>query len=72
MERAADTVREPEGPFARREPDVVELSLLLPGWQIDALESAARRHGLTTGQMLRRWISDKLAQLPLPAGDPAI
>jgi hypothetical protein len=43
---------------ARTDHEVVELSLLLPRWQADALESAARDRGMTTGQMLRRVIAD--------------
>jgi hypothetical protein len=45
----------------RSEPEVVELSVLLPSWQAEALEEAARDHGLTTGQMLRRLIGDLVA-----------
>jgi hypothetical protein len=42
----------------RLDQEVVELPLLLPRWQALALESAARRRGMTTGQMLRRVITD--------------
>jgi hypothetical protein len=42
--------------------DVVELSLLLPGWQLSALEKAARHKGLTTAQMVRSLIRDYLFQ----------
>ena len=38
----------------------VELSLLLPGWQAAALESAAHSEGLTAAQLLRRLIQDYL------------
>ena len=38
--------------------EVVELPLLLPRWQVMALEAAARRRGMTTGQMLRRVITE--------------
>jgi hypothetical protein len=38
--------------------EVVEVPLLLPRWQIAALEEIARRHGLTTGQLIRRVIAD--------------
>jgi hypothetical protein len=37
--------------------EMVELSLLLPEWQLVQLESAARSQGLTTGQMIRRLIN---------------
>ena len=36
--------------------EVVELSLLLPGWQAAALEATAHREGVTTAQMIRRII----------------
>ena len=38
--------------------EVVEVPLLLPRWQIAALEEMARRNGLTTGQLIRRVITD--------------
>lgn len=40
--------------------DVVELPLLLPRWQVDALEEAASVRGMTTGQMIRRVFSEML------------
>jgi hypothetical protein len=43
---------------ARSDMEVVELPLLLPRWQAQALEAAANRRGMTTGQILRRVISD--------------
>lgn len=45
----------------RQDQEVVELPLLLPRWQAVELEAAARRSGMTTGQMLRRVIGDMLA-----------
>jgi hypothetical protein len=39
---------------------VVELPLLLPGWQVEALEAAARREGRTLAEMARRLIRDFL------------
>jgi hypothetical protein len=33
--------------------EVVELSVLLPSWQAEALENAAQNQGLTTAQMVR-------------------
>jgi hypothetical protein len=38
--------------------DVVELPLLLPRWQVQVLEAAAASRGMTTGQILRRVITD--------------
>ena len=46
------------GPRLSSDSDVVELPLLLPRWQVDALEEAANQRGMTTGQMIRRVISD--------------
>jgi hypothetical protein len=46
------------GGTAVAEDEVVEIPLLLPGWQMTALESAARGQGLTTAQMVRRLIRD--------------
>jgi hypothetical protein len=50
--------------FPRFEGEVVEIPLLLPGWQADALESAARQQGLTAAQMVRRLIRDFCEQDP--------
>lgn len=46
--------------LSRLDGGVVELSLLLPQWQIDAIEAAASVRGITTGQMLRRVINTYL------------
>jgi hypothetical protein len=48
-----------EGPAAP-EGEVVEVPLLLPGWQVAALEAAARREGLTLAAAARRLIRDFL------------
>lgn len=42
--------------------EIVELPLLLPRWQADALEDAANRNGMTTGQMIRRVIADVIGR----------
>jgi hypothetical protein len=44
--------------------DVVEIPLLLPGWQISALETAAHNRGQTAGEMVRDLLRDFLARLP--------
>ncbi|HEV3236471.1 MAG TPA: hypothetical protein VGZ25_05755 [Gemmataceae bacterium] len=36
--------------------EMVEIELLLPAWQIKALEAEAHSRGLTTGQMVRSLI----------------
>ena len=38
--------------------DVIELPLLIPEWQLDALEDAAREKNMTVGQYVRRLFSD--------------
>jgi hypothetical protein len=40
--------------------EVVELALLLPRWQAEALEEAAHDRGITAGQMLRKMIGVSL------------
>ena len=42
------------------EEHVVEVPLLLPGWQVEALEAAARREGRTFAEIARRLIHDFL------------
>jgi hypothetical protein len=52
----------------RPEEAFVEVVLLLPGWQVAALETAAESRGLTTGRLLRRVIRGFLTGVndPLP------
>jgi hypothetical protein len=45
------------------EADVAEVSLLVPAWQIEALEEAARAEGITVAQLLRRAVNRTLAQV---------
>jgi hypothetical protein len=46
--------------------EVVEIPLLLPDWQVCALETAASRRGLTTGEMVRSLVREFLTRLPAP------
>jgi hypothetical protein len=46
----------------RSDHEVVELQLLLPRWQAAALEAAAQSRGMTTGQILRRVITDLFSE----------
>jgi hypothetical protein len=46
-----------------REDAVVELTLLLPSQQLEALEGAASRQEVTVGQLLRRLVRDGLAAM---------
>lgn len=48
---------------SEQEEEFAELVLLLPNGQLEALERAASRRGLTMGQLLRRLIRDGLAGL---------
>jgi hypothetical protein len=41
---------------------VVEIPLLLPGWQAEALERAAHLQGLTAGELLRQLLQQYLAR----------
>ena len=56
------------------DPEMVELAVLLPAWQAEALELAAQDRGLTTGQMIRsliRGVCDQRSRIPnytYPAG----
>ncbi len=52
------------GEATRSDMEVVELPLLLPRWQAQALEAAASRRGMTTGQILRKVIGDLFGNLP--------
>lgn len=52
---------------AHSDHEVVELQLLLPRWQAAALDAAARARGMTSGQILRRVITDLFAAPPRPA-----
>lgn len=38
--------------------EVIELPILLPEWQVTALEEAARDRGMTIGQLVRRLFAD--------------
>jgi len=51
----------------RMDQEVVEFPLLLPLWQAVELEAAARRRGMTTGQMIRRLLGEMLAAHPAAA-----
>lgn len=43
-----------------QEEDVVELPLLLPGWQVSKLETMAHEGGMTTAEMVRHLLRDFL------------
>jgi hypothetical protein len=52
-------------PFDSADSEVTELSLLLPAWQISALEQAAQAEGMTVAQLLRRVINRTLSNRSL-------
>lgn len=58
------TNRVDESELAYLDSEVVELALLLPAWQAQALANAASRRGMTAGQMLRRVIGELLKSQP--------
>lgn len=45
------------------EKDFLELSLLLPSWQLNALGDLAERNGMNVGQLLRRLIGNMLREM---------
>jgi hypothetical protein len=45
-----------------RDREMLELSLLVPSWQMDALEKIAADEGLTIGQLLRRLVNRTITQ----------
>jgi hypothetical protein len=49
-------------PLLENNHEMVELSLLVPGWQVDVLERIAAADGLTIGQLLRRLVNKTIAQ----------
>lgn len=50
------------------EGDVVELPLLLPGWQVMKLETVAHQHGMTAAAMVRNLLRDFLTIAPMKQG----
>jgi hypothetical protein len=59
-------VEEPHSP--RIEEDVVEIPLLLPGWQASVLEKVAHQRGLTAAVMVRHLLRDFLVGVSIRAG----
>ncbi len=48
--------------------DVVEIPLLLPGWQASVLETVAHERGLTAAVMVRHLLRDFLVGTPVRPG----
>lgn len=55
-------------PTPQLDNEVVELPLLLPRWQAEALEEAAHSRGLTAGQMMRKLLGKGLREIHLNRG----
>jgi hypothetical protein len=53
-----------ETAFLRRPPEMAELSLLLPSWQMRELADTADAKGLTVGQLMRGLIQQVLQSFP--------
>jgi hypothetical protein len=47
------------------EEEVVEIPLLLPGWQASVLERVAHQRGLTAAVMVRHLLRDFLVGMPV-------
>jgi hypothetical protein len=61
-ERVCGALSSEEMEFDMTEVDVVEIPLLLSGWQASALETAAHNRGLTAAEMVRRVLREFLAK----------
>ncbi len=53
---------EPLPSWANHEAEIVEVPLLLPAWQVSALEQAAHQHGVTAAEMVRGLLRDFLSR----------
>jgi hypothetical protein len=61
-----------EGPCGSLlEAEVVEIPLLLPGWEASILETVAHQRGLTAGAMVRHLLHDFLVDAPARRGQPS-
>jgi hypothetical protein len=57
----------------RLDQEIVELAVLVPGWQAEELTAVAQDQGLTAGQMVRRLIRDFcLQQRDTPRWQPTL
>lgn len=52
-----------DGSRSAAESELLELALMLPSWQLFALDDLARKRGLNVGQLLRRLIGNMLQQV---------
>jgi hypothetical protein len=63
-DRLRPSFSDPAGGRGLSDGDVVEVPLLLPGWQVSALETAAHDCGLTAAEMVRRLLREFIVKLP--------
>jgi hypothetical protein len=56
-------------PLQGPEGEIVEVPLLLPVWQVSALERVAHQRGLTAGQMVRQLLCDVLRPVGSARGE---
>ena len=61
IERLREAFRVTEFKPVPRDDEVIEIPLLLSGWQASALESAAHDRGLTAAEMVRTLLRDFLS-----------
>jgi hypothetical protein len=61
---------EPLPSWAGHEAEIVEVPLLLPAWQVSALEQAAHQHGVTAAEMVRGLLRDFLSRQPEKEPEP--
>lgn len=54
----------PKSSFALDASEIVEVPLLLPGWQMSALERAAYLRGITAAEMVRQLLREFIADQP--------
>lgn len=59
-----------EGNFRSLDEEMAELAILVPSWQVQALEQAARSEGISMGQYMRRALQQALSQFVLPRSKP--
>jgi hypothetical protein len=52
--------------------EVVELPLLLPGWQVSKLETVAHERGMTAAAMVRHLLRDFLTVAPAQPRVPSV
>lgn len=65
MPPPTSVLRSDEDPLRLERSDVVEVPLLLSGWQMSALEQAAYVRGMTAAEMVRQVLREFIADHPV-------